>query len=234
MYSMNKQDEQGINSNAKKIKIAAMKLFSMYGYGSTTVRMIAQEAGISAGQITVHFGSKEQLYESIVQDIIEISNEAIRPIMKKREKHIREGNYTKECAWELIKQLVCELIDFCFVPYNRMCVMMVFIELPNSKIVEKAKNTFCDTLLVQQELLLAQLLQEYSGKKGYLKFRVISRAVNGSIVSFAEHNEFLMSEIYSNNDTKKLEYAKGHLKNLMLNSLRSIDSIEDYMNVEKD
>ena len=234
MDSNNTQSEYNIPSNSEKIKMAAMKLFSLYGYGSTTVRMIAQEAGLSAGQIAVHFGSKEELYESIIRDAVRISNEAILPIEEKRDRLTKEGTLTKERLWELISQLVSELIDYCFVPYNRECIMMVNISLPNSPIVGKAKKSFQDTILAKQEMLLAELLQAYSERKGYLKFRVISRAVNGSIVSFAEHSEFLMSEVYSNKDKDQaLAYAKGHLKNFVLTSLKNIDTIEDFSNVEK-
>lgn len=84
---------------------------------------------------------------------------------------------------------------------------------------------------------MAQLLQDYAERKGYLKFRVISRAVNGAIVSFAEHQDFLMSEVYVHDDQENQEaavtYAKGHLKNFILNSLKNIDHMSDITNVEK-
>ena len=111
---------------------------------------------------------------------------------------------------------------------------MANISLPNSMIVGNAKKSFRDTIVIQHEMLLAELLQEYSEKKGYLKFRVISRAVNGAIVSFAEHSEFLMAELYSNKDKETaMNYAKGHLKNYLLYSLKNIDLMEDLTNVEK-
>lgn len=227
-------------SNSEKIKMAAIKLFSIYGYGSTTVRMIAKEAGLSAGQLTVHYGSKEELYESIIQDAIEISNNKILSIKLKREQLIEEGRFTKENIWELIEQMVVDLIDYSFVPYNRACIMMLNISLPNSRIVENANRSFQDVILKQHEIFMAQLLQDYAERKGYLKFRVISRAVNGAIVSFAEHQDFLMSEVYlhethEDNDDREaaVTYAKGHLKNFILNSLKNIDDMKDITNVEK-
>ncbi len=234
MDSNNRPDEHSAASNSEKIRMAAMKLFSLYGYGSTTVRMIAEEAGLSAGQIAVHYGSKEELYESIAREAVEISNAAIMPVKEKMEQLAKEGALTKDALWELIRQLVSDLIDYCFVPYNRACLMMVNISLPNSPIVGKAKKSFQDTIVMKHEMLLAELMQEYSERKGYLKFRVISRAVNGAIVSFAEHSEFLMAELYSNEDAETaLMYAKGHLKNFILNSLKNVDSMEDLMHVEK-
>lgn len=234
MITNNDRAEQNYISNSEKIKMAAVKLFSMYGYGSTTVRMIAKEAGLSAGQITVHFGSKEELYKCIIQDGINISNQNIMPIKRKREQFIKEGRLTKEHVWELIEQMVIDLIDYSFVPYNRACIVMLNIALPNSQIVETANKSFQDVILIQHEIFMAQLLSEYAEKKGYLKFRVISRAVNGAIVSFAEHQDFLLSEVYSNEDRENaILYAKGHLKNYILNSLKNIDLMEDITNVEK-
>ena len=234
MDSTDKRTEQGAPSNSEKIKLAAMKLFSLYGYGSTTVRMIAKEAGLSPGQIAVHYGSKEELYESIVQDAVRISTEAVLPIKEGRLELLKEGKLTRERVWELIRKLVGELIDYCFVPYNRAFLMMLNVTLPNSRIVSNAQKLFQDTIVEKHEMLLAQLLQDYAERKGYLKFRVISRAVNGAIVSFAEHSEFLMSELYSNQDSAAaLTYAKGHLKNFLLNSLKNIDSMEDFTKVEK-
>lgn len=237
MIINNNQTEHTNFSNSEKIKMAAIKLFSIYGYGSTTVRMIAKEAGLSAGQLTVHYGSKEELYESIIQDAIKISNGKIRSIKFKREQLIEDGTYTKEHIWELIEQMVNDLIDYSFIPYNRACIMMLNISLPNSPIVENANKAFQEVILKQHEIFMAQLLQDYAERKGYLKFRVISRAVNGAIVSFAEHQDFLMSEVYVHDDQENQEaavtYAKGHLKNFILNSLKNIDHMSDITNVEK-
>lgn len=240
MITNNDQTEHNKLSNSEKIKMAAIKLFSIYGYGSTTVRMIAKEAGLSAGQLTVHYGSKEELYESIIQDAIKISNDKIGAVKHKREQFIKDGTYTKEHIWELIEQMVNELIDYSFIPYNRACIMMLNITLPNSVIVENASKSFQDVILEQHEIFMAELLQDYAERKGYLKFRVISRAVNGAIVSFAEHQDFLMSEVYvhknradhGENDLA-VTYAKGHLKNFILNSLKNIDIMKDITKVEK-
>lgn len=221
-------------SNAEKIKLAAMKLFGSYGYGSTTVRMIAQEAGLSQGQIAVHYGSKEELYKNIVNDAIEISNSAIAPVKTEMDRLIEAGELNSENAWALIEKMIVDLIDYCLIPSNHACIMMLNIVLPDSWIVDTASKNFQNTILVQQELLLAQLIEAYSGKKAILRSRVISRAVNGAIVSFAEHQEFLMNDVYANEESEKaLEYAKGHLKNFILNSLRHVDKIVDFTNVEK-
>jgi AcrR family transcriptional regulator len=53
---------------AKGILQAAHHLFIEHGYHGTSMRQIAQEAGIALGGIYNHFPSKEQLFETIFLD----------------------------------------------------------------------------------------------------------------------------------------------------------------------
>ena len=228
MEEMNKNETEPALTNAERIKDAAMRLFSRYGYGTTTVRMIAKEAGLSQGQITVHFGSKEGLYESIVNDVMSITASYTEPLQQEMEELLDQNELTKEKAWELIGRHIDNLIDFCFVPQNRGKLMMLNVIVPDSVIVKKANATFQNTVLRKDELLLTQLIQCYSKKKGYLRARVVSRAVNGAIVSFSEHKDFLMTEVYSNsNPEQAAARTKNHLKNYVMNSIRTIDEMDE-------
>ncbi|MEO6894540.1 MAG: TetR family transcriptional regulator [Ginsengibacter sp.] len=53
---------------AKKEKIieSALKLFSIKGFEGTSVREIAADAGVNVAMINYYFGSKEKLFESVV------------------------------------------------------------------------------------------------------------------------------------------------------------------------
>ena len=57
---------------------SALRLFSQRGYAATSLREVAEEAGASKPMIYYYFGSKEQLYGSIVQEILEEMATAIR------------------------------------------------------------------------------------------------------------------------------------------------------------
>ena len=50
-----------------RILTAARKLFSERGIGSTSMRMIAKEAGVSAAMVHHYFGSKVDLYQASVE-----------------------------------------------------------------------------------------------------------------------------------------------------------------------
>ncbi len=52
-----------------KILIAGKKLFNLNGFGATTLYQIAQEIGISRGNLTYYFKNKEVFLEEIVQEM---------------------------------------------------------------------------------------------------------------------------------------------------------------------
>lgn len=54
-----------------RIITAALRLFSANGYERTTVRMIAEEAGVAQGLMYSHFASKEELLGAIFRQSVE-------------------------------------------------------------------------------------------------------------------------------------------------------------------
>lgn len=60
--------------NPKQIHLleVALKLFAQYGYDGTSVRKIAEEAGMNQAMISYYFGSKEELLKSLL--IYRLSN----------------------------------------------------------------------------------------------------------------------------------------------------------------
>jgi len=47
---------------------AATELFSSQGYGATSMRQIAAECGLSVGNLYHHFGSKEAIFQRLIDD----------------------------------------------------------------------------------------------------------------------------------------------------------------------
>lgn len=50
---------------------AALNLFSEQGFRATTIRQIAEHAGLSVGNVYYHFPSKEAIFERLLQDFKE-------------------------------------------------------------------------------------------------------------------------------------------------------------------
>lgn len=59
----------GIESK-KRIMNAAMDLFSRHGYAKANIREIAKAARISVGGVYLYFKNKEELYKSLINDLM--------------------------------------------------------------------------------------------------------------------------------------------------------------------
>ena len=51
-----------------KVLEAALELFSTQGYGATSMRQIAEVCGLSTGNLYHHFGSKEAVFQRLIDD----------------------------------------------------------------------------------------------------------------------------------------------------------------------
>jgi len=55
-------------TSKESIKKAALEVFSKYGYGGASMRMIANEAGISVGGLYLYFKNKEELCLFLIKE----------------------------------------------------------------------------------------------------------------------------------------------------------------------
>lgn len=60
-----------------QILSAAKSLFMADGYAGLSVRRVAEEAGISAGNLTYYFGSKADLFQSMIDRVLEDYSDAL-------------------------------------------------------------------------------------------------------------------------------------------------------------
>jgi AcrR family transcriptional regulator len=59
---------------------SALRLFARHGYDSTSIRMIAQDAGISQGLMYNYFASKEELLQAIFQQSLQDVRESFAAV----------------------------------------------------------------------------------------------------------------------------------------------------------
>jgi len=55
----------------EKILLAAETLFSQFGFEGVSTRALAREAGVNIAMLSYYFGSKEKLYESTIQYLMD-------------------------------------------------------------------------------------------------------------------------------------------------------------------
>ena len=207
-------------TTAELLKEAAISLFGQYGYEGTSVRLIAQHAGVTAGQITANFGSKENLFNEIVMEIYVSTCKDYDPIIGEYEYLKNENRCTEEAVWRLIERIIDTQIEFTLNLKNLDAVKIINIHSFNenmrtsTKLAQLTKSKIEDTL--------ADLLRDVFKQKKRLHSLTISRAVNGSIVSFAEHAELLYNEVLNSKYMPQSKiWMKEYLKNFIMDSLRN-------------
>ncbi|MDF2672296.1 MAG: TetR family transcriptional regulator [Clostridiales bacterium] len=79
----NEESNQKIRDERKdQILNAALKIFARKGIGSTKVSDIASAAGVSHGLVYQHFRSKEEIFEILVENAMELTKQAAEVISK--------------------------------------------------------------------------------------------------------------------------------------------------------
>ena len=68
---MRMTQEERSEKSGQQILDAALKLFSHQGYGATSVRDIAEEAGLSKGNVYHHFPDKEAIFRALLDRYFE-------------------------------------------------------------------------------------------------------------------------------------------------------------------
>ena len=71
-----------ITEKQTQILVKAEELFANQGYGATTVRDIAEAAGVNLAMISYYFGSKEKLLEALFQERMSRTKERIEAVVK--------------------------------------------------------------------------------------------------------------------------------------------------------
>lgn len=66
------------NATRERILLEAARLFRQHGYAATTLREVADAAGVKAGSIYYHFESKEQILGEVLDKGIKIVYETVR------------------------------------------------------------------------------------------------------------------------------------------------------------
>ncbi len=70
------RDAEGVRRRALS---AGRKLFADHGFAGTSLRQVADAAGISAGLLQYHFGSKRDLYDAVREDALNDYIESQKP-----------------------------------------------------------------------------------------------------------------------------------------------------------
>ncbi len=77
-----------MNRTKRKIFEASMKLFAEKGYDGTSIEEITSEVGVAKGTLYYHFSSKEEIFNFLIEEGMNLLKNSIKIKIDKQEKYI--------------------------------------------------------------------------------------------------------------------------------------------------
>ncbi len=162
----------------KELLSKCFDLFAQKGYGSVTMRQIAEGLGVSTGTLYHYFPSKKALFEQLVEEIsqrdLQIAAAVVEGTQTLQERLEVLGTYLVQNEDYYIKWM-CILIDFCQHQDRE--------EIQNSvalrRVDELFRQTFYNLLGIQDPVLASFVLCLVDGL-------IVERLWGNEIVSFPE------------------------------------------------
>ena len=71
LFSKKKSVREDGETTRRHILETAVRLFAEHGYADTTSKMICKEAGVNIAAVNYHFGSRDDLYRAVLEDVHE-------------------------------------------------------------------------------------------------------------------------------------------------------------------
>ena len=71
LFSRKKNAREDGEVTRRHILETAVRLFAEHGYADTTSKMICKEAGVNIAAVNYHFGSRDDLYRAVLEDVHE-------------------------------------------------------------------------------------------------------------------------------------------------------------------
>ena len=71
LFSLKKHGREDGDATRRHILETAVRLFAEHGYADTTSKMICREAGVNIAAVNYHFGSRDDLYRAVLEDVHE-------------------------------------------------------------------------------------------------------------------------------------------------------------------
>jgi AcrR family transcriptional regulator len=107
--------EERSEKSRQQILDAALKLFSHKGYGATSVRDIAEEAGLSKGNVYHHFPDKESVFRALLDRYFQVMSAPEFPFNRA----LASGTFPEnlENIGSAVRQVVRDYRDYALLIY---------------------------------------------------------------------------------------------------------------------
>lgn len=195
----------------------AEDLFSKKGFDGTSVRHIAEKAGVNVAMISYYFGSKERLLHSLIKDRTAKTRDLLAGLLQD----------TKLTSWEKMDQIVDRYVDV--ILDNRHFHNIIDRQISmskNKKIAELVTN-----IKEENGNLIAGIIAEGQRKKVFRKINIglIIGTILGTISQFSMSKPFYsqMLGIKMKDEKSYASEIKPRLKTHLKSLLRAYLSINN-------
>ncbi len=206
MFGRRKKHNTEIDSREMLLRTAE-KLFAEHGFDGVSTRMIHHESGVNMAMISYYFGSKEGLFQALMDGKF--------PIMRERLEMIRDSNI---CYWEKIEATIEIYIDRMFDNVNFSKI--IFREMSMKEVPEH--NGLIINYIQRNAELILSIIKDGIDKGEFRKvdpemtlssmFATIFQWINLSSISEKMMNIKNKEDLYNQEHRTRLKY---HLKDMM-------------------
>lgn len=150
----------------EKILIAALQLFSRDGYEAVSVRTISEEIGMTKGALYRHYKNKRDIFDSIVERMIQIDAERAREYQMPVEKYDIAPDAYENASMQSIQKYTIEQLRFWTEDEfaSRFRKMLTLEQYRNEEMAELYSQCIVAGPVAYMEDLFRQMIQ-----KGILK-----------------------------------------------------------------
>ena len=122
-----------------KILSVATKLFAEKGFDGVGIRELCQEAGVNISMISYYFGGKKELYQAIIDNLMETQLAYFSDII---DTESTLSNACREDSIDLLHQLIDRFTKFIFSDLSRELLVFMVSEQQRQKAVVHPKSFY--------------------------------------------------------------------------------------------
>ena len=122
-------------NSKEKILNSAIKLFATNGFDGTSIRDICKDAGVNVCMISYYFGGKKELYQGILDDLIEKQTAFTKTFL---DLNRSPEEYSLEEKKELLLEILDKVVDFFYSNISKDLIIILLKEQQNSNTMERS------------------------------------------------------------------------------------------------
>ena len=123
------------NSSKEKILNSAIKLFASNGFDGTSIRDICKDAGVNVCMISYYFGGKKELYQGILDDLIDKQINFAQTFL---DLNRSPDEYSLEEKKELLLMILDKVVDFFYSNISKDLITILLKEQQNGNAIERS------------------------------------------------------------------------------------------------